>query len=172
MKKFVKLFAIMLCAVVATAALVGCGGNTVPLTEENVAGKWELTYATYTPHAQSEYAADTCTKAEWEALASQTSLQGADSTKFDIFEDKFYTYELRANHKIYVWFEGTAYEQNNASWAIEDGQLTFTGKLNGVTIDSVTWDNGVVTITYSESPEQSGIPGTFVFTLEKVVETA
>ena len=100
MKKFVKLFAIVLCAVVATAALVGCSANTVPLTEENVAGKWELTYATYTPHAQSEYAADTCTKAEWDALnAKLTDKTDEELIKFDIFEDKFYTYELRANQK-------------------------------------------------------------------------
>ena len=151
-----------------------CGEAKIELTEENVVGTYDVTNAAFTPTAENQYnrQAATCTKAEFEAIKAKvdagTELTEDEEYKYnEVFYDYFARYEIKADNTI-------AIENHQvATWAIENGELTYTSTIQGNTDwqFAVAWDNGKIIVTITVPNAQgAAMAGTMVLTLEKVVE--
>ena len=149
-----------------------CGDAKVELTEENLVGTYDVTNAVFTPTAENQYnrQAATCTKAEFNAIKTKaeagTELTEDEEYKYyEVFDGYFETYEIKADNTIVVSNNQTA------TWAIENGELTYTSTIQGNTSwqFSVAWDNGKIIVTITVPNAQgAAMAGTMVLTLEKV----
>lgn len=177
MKKYLKLFAIILCVAISSAILFACGGSnpapaTIALTEENLVGNYVGTYMTYTPDASAvenhNRHATTCTKAEYEAILANGATTDEENLKFDAFDDT-YLYNFTVGENGTAWREQDTQSNPCAKWAISaNGQLLWEVKYD-YEIGSAKWDNGKIILTYY-SGGGSDVSGTYVVVFEKVAE--
>ena len=181
MKKFLKVFAIAFAVVVSSVGLVACSCKkeetseaTVELNDTNLVGEYNVTKVVYTPgeentRTDAHGSAATYTKAQWDALVAKQNNGEAwtqeESDMFDVFEDLFYTYRVKDDHKVYQVFDGTEYE--GATWGINNGKLTYVS-VYGTNDTTAEWDNGKIIVTYVMNSNNPAISGTYVMTLEKV----
>ncbi len=149
-----------------------CGDGKVELTEDNLVGTYDVTNAAFTPTAENQYnrQAATCTKAEFDAIKAKvdagTDLTADEEYKyFEVFDGFFERYGINENKTV------TVDNQQRATWAIENGELTYESTLQG-NINwtfAVEWDNGKVVVTITVPNSQGAtMAGTMVLTLEKV----
>lgn len=149
-----------------------CGEEKIELTEENLVGTYDVTNAAFTPTAENQYnrQAATCTKAEFDAIKAKieagTALTEDEQYKYyEVFDGYFERYEIKADNTI------TVNTHQTATWAIENGELSYTSTIPGNTSwqFAVAWDNGKVIVTITVPNAQgAAMAGTMVLTLEKV----
>ena len=172
MKKFIYSIVAFLLVIPVALGLVACNNEapkteTVDLTEANVVGDWEVSNVTYTPGTGVTIQADSCTKAEWDVLdgTDYAELTQAQKDKWDLFDGFFHSYRLKAeDHKMYDITDGS--ETEAASWAIDNGEITYEESLPGYAADSVVWNNGSIVLTVTIPA--GDYAGTYVLTLAKV----
>lgn len=122
MKKFVRLFAVLLCVLVCGSVLAACGSNKKELKSSDVVGEWYVESNVYTYNGST----DNSTFVRFAELHNKADRTADEDDEYVDMETVILMFNVTEDGKLqYKRYYADASEYvDGGTWAIEDGKLT------------------------------------------------